>query len=321
MKNNTKLSEIYDIAIVGAGPSGLTAAIYSQRGQAKTIIIDGSAPGGKMVTTSDIENYPGFKNILGPDLSVKMFEQVSDLKIPLLGGFVQNIKQDQQQHVFKIYLDNGDIIRSYAVIVATGTKERLIGAPGEKEFYGKGVSNCAVCDGAFFKGQIIMVVGGGYAAIEEGIYLTKFAKQVIIVHRRQGFRADKNLVAQARANPKIKFILDHVLVKITGQQSVEAATIESVNTKAQTTIAVKAVFPFIGSDPVSGFLKSLPILDAAGYVKVNRHCETQVAGLFGAGDVTDTVLRQIVTATSDGAIAAQQAIFYLDQLKSKFKSV
>lgn len=309
-------SNIYDITIVGAGPAGLTAGIYSQRGQAKTIIIDGGPPGGKMVNTSEIENYPGFKTILGPDLSLVMYEQVSALKIPMVGHFVDKIIKSKKTNVFSLFLkDNQRVIQSRAVIIATGTKERWIGVPGEKEFYGKGVSHCAVCDAAFFKDQLIMVIGGGYAAIEEGLYLTKFARQVLIVHRREVFRADQTLVQKAMQHPKIKFYLNYVLVKIIGTTAVESAIIKHTPSGKEITLSVAAVFPFIGSDPVTKFLHNLSVLNREGYIEVNRTCATKLPGFFAAGDVTNTALRQIATATSDGAVAAQYAIFYLDHQK------
>ena len=314
MASNNSTPAIYDIAIVGAGPAGLTAAIYAQRAEAKAAVIDGGAPGGKMVKTSDIVNYPGFSSILGPDLAVNMFLQTQELQVPLLGANVTEIIPSPQKP-FQIKLSDGKTIKSWAVIVATGTIERLVGAIGEREFYGKGVSNCAVCDGAFFRDQPVVVIGGGYAALEEGIYLTKFASKVTIVHRRQGFRADAGMVRKAKANPKIEFMLDYVLKKVIGDKEVSGALIENVITKKELQLPCKAVFPFIGSDPVTGFLEDLKILDEMGYIKVNSRGETHVPGLFAAGDATNTVLRQIATAVSDGAKAGQFAIHYIDKVK------
>ena len=317
---DTVKQEIYDITIIGAGPAGLTAAIYSQRGEAKTMIIDGGPPGGKMVKTSDIDNYPGFNSILGPDLSVNMFLQSQELKVPLTGALVHKVV-DHPNDAFEIILGNGKTIHSYAVIVATGTIERLVGAVGEREFYGKGVSNCAVCDGAFFKNEKVVVIGGGYAAFEESIFLTKFASQVTIVHRSQKFRADAAMVKKAQNNPKIKFELDSILKKVIGDKAVEGAVIENVCNNKETTLDCKAVFPFIGSDPVTECVKDLNVLDEAGYIKVNNRCETRVPGLFAAGDVTSTPLRQIATAVADGAKSGQFAIHYVDHLKERIAKI
>ncbi|AHF58180.1 thioredoxin-disulfide reductase [Spiroplasma eriocheiris] len=315
MKNNT--NDIYDILIIGAGPGGMTAAIYGARAMAKIAMIEKGAPGGKMTKTSEIENYPGFDSIQGPELSMKMFMQTQNLNIPYLGDRVVNITKQIDSNLFELKLFSGKILLSKVVIIATGTVERKIGVPGELELYGRGVSYCAVCDGALFKNKDILVVGGGYAALEEALYLTKFVNKVYLVHRRQEFRADDNLLAKAKKNPKIEFILDSVVTKINDPKAnkVTSVMIKNVKDNTEQELVVSAVFPYIGSIPITDFVKDLNVLDENGYVITNSRCETKVPGLFAAGDVTNTTLRQIATAVSDGAKAAQFAIEYIDNLK------
>ena len=315
MKNNTNY--IYDILIIGSGPGGMTAAIYGARAMAKIAMIEKGAPGGKMTKTSEIENYPGFDSIQGPDLAMKMFMQTQNLNIPYLGDQVVNITKQTDTNLFELKLFSGRILLSKVVIIATGTVERKIGVPGELELYGHGVSYCAVCDGALFKNKDIVVVGGGYAALEEALYLTKFVNKVYLVHRRQEFRADDNLLAKAKKNPKIEFILDSVVTKINDskENKVTSVMIKNVKDNTEQELVVSAVFPYIGSIPITDFVKDLNVLDENGYVITNSRCETKVPGLFAAGDVTNTILRQIATAVSDGAKAAQFAIEYIDNLK------
>ena len=318
MKNNTKEKNYYDIAVIGAGPAGMTAAIYSQRAESKTVMIDYGPPGGKMVKTSEIANYSGFETILGPDLSTNMFLQTQKLAVPFWNDKVIKVEvlEDEQPYKFLIHLKNKGNLYAKAVIVATGTVERQIGATGEVAYYGKGVSYCAVCDGAFYKEQPVAVIGGGYAALEEAEYLTKFASIVYLIHRRQGFRADSTVVAKAKRNQKIKFILDTVLEEVCGDETeVNAIIVKNVVSNKTTKILVAAVFPYIGADPITSFVDHLPeVTNENKYIVVDNTGHTKIKGLFGAGDVTNTTLRQIVTATADGAKAAQFAINYLDAL-------
>lgn len=305
--------KLYDMAIIGAGPAGLAAAIYAKRAESVVVLLDAGAPGGKMIKTSEIENYPGFNSILGSDLSVNMFMQTQNLGIPFQGNNVQRIEVLTDKN-FCLYLDDKTTIKSKTVVIATGTIERLIGAAGESKFYGKGVSNCAVCDGAFYKNEAVVVIGGGYSALEEAIFLSKIAKSVTLVHRRQGFRADRRLVDQVKANSKIKLMLDYILLEVTGGDIVNGAIIKNVITNEQITLDCKAVFPLIGSDPVSEFISDLGITDERGYILCDNRNATAIPGLYAAGDVTTTPLRQIVTAVADGSRAAQFAIYYFEQL-------
>lgn len=308
MKNNIK--QEYDILIIGAGPCGMTAAIYAKRAGTKVAMIEKASPGGKVVKTSEIENYPGFDSILGPDLAMNFFNQTQTLSVPYIGGSVETI--DQHEKYWYTTLANGDIYKSKAVIITTGTVERKIGVPGEDEFYGKGVSYCAVCDGAFFKDQEVAVVGGGLAALEEAMYLTKFASKVYLIHRRQGFRADEKTVEKVKNNNGIEFVLDHVVTGVRGDKTLNQVTIKNLITNEEKSLMVNGLFPYIGADPISYFVKHLNILDEMGSIITDVRCTTSYKGLYAGGDVRQTVLRQIATAVGDGAICAQEAIGYID---------
>lgn len=310
MKNNT--NEIYDILIIGAGPGGITAAIYGARAMAKIAMIEKGAPGGKITKTSEIENYPGFDSIQGPDLALKMFEQTQKLNIPYLAERVTNITK--KDNLFELDLLSGKKLFAKVVIVATGTVERKLGIPGEIELNSRGVSYCAVCDGALYRRKDVVVVGGGYSAIEEAMYLARFVNKVYLIHRRDQFRADMNIVNKAKANPKIDFIVDSIVTEIKDVDAnrVTAIVVKNVKTDEITELEVSAVFPYIGAIPISDFAKNLDVLDENGYFIVDNKCLTKVPGLYATGDVTNTTLRQIATAVSDGAKAAQFALEYLD---------
>ncbi|ELL44472.1 thioredoxin-disulfide reductase [Spiroplasma melliferum] len=310
MKNNT--NEIYDILIIGAGPGGMTAAIYAARAMANIAMIEKGAPGGKVTKTSEIENYPGFDSIQGYELAMKMFDQTQKLKIPYIADRVTTITK--QDNLFKLELFSKKFLLAKAVIVATGTVERKLGVPGELELEGHGVSYCAVCDGALYKGKDVVVVGGGYAALEEALYLARFVNKVYLIHRRAEFRADHNIVNKVKAHPKINFIIDTIVTEIKDvtEKRVTTVVIKNVKTSKIDNLAVSAIFPYIGAIPISDFAKNLGVLDEEGYFVVNNKCLTVLPGLYAAGDVTNTTLRQIATAISDGAKAAQFALEYLD---------
>ncbi|GAA6238200.1 MAG: thioredoxin-disulfide reductase [Spiroplasma phoeniceum] len=310
MKNNT--NEIYDILIIGAGPGGMTAGIYAARAMANIAMIEKGAPGGKVTKTSEIENYPGFDNIQGYELAMKMFEQTQKLKIPYIADRVTNIIR--QDNLFKLELFSKKILLAKAVIVATGTVERKLGVPGELELEGHGVSYCAVCDGALYKEKDVVVVGGGYAALEEALYLARFVNKVYLIHRRDEFRADNNIVNKVKAHPKINFIVDTIVTEIKDvtEKRVTTVVIKNVKTGKIDNLPVSAIFPYIGAIPISDFAKNLGVLNEEGYFIVNNKCLTALPGLYAAGDVTNTTLRQIATAISDGAKAAQFALEYLN---------
>ena len=299
---------MYDTIIIGAGPAGMTAALYAARSNLKVALIEGGLPGGQMNNTSDIENYPGYANISGPELSEKMFEPLENLGVEHLYGFVENI--ENHGDVKKVITDNEEF-ETRTVIVATGSKHRLLGVPGEEELNSRGVSYCAVCDGAFFRDQDLLVVGGGDSAVEEAIFLTQFAKSVTIVHRRDELRAQKVLQDRAFANEKINFIWDSVVKEIKGENRVESVEIENVKTGQVTDQAFGGVFIYVGLDPVSDFVQELQIRDQAGWIVTDDHMKTSVAGVFAVGDVRQKDLRQVTTAVGDGAIAGQEAYKYI----------
>ncbi|WP_338961879.1 MULTISPECIES: thioredoxin-disulfide reductase [unclassified Spiroplasma] len=317
MKNHTNKENKYDydLVVIGGGPAGMTAAIYAQRANLKTVIIEKYIVGGKMIKTSEIENYPGYDYILGPELSEKMQKQVEKLQVEFVTDEVIKITDSENHKIKTVLLSSGDILIAKGVIIATGSLERKIGVPGEEEYSNRGVSYCAVCDGALFKNKIISVVGGGYAACEESLYLTRFTNKVNLIHRRDQFRADDKTVNKVKNNENINLITDHVVLKVLGtedKKKVGKLEIQNIKTKEISEITTDALFPYIGSDPVTKFVKDLDIYDSNGYIIVNDKCQTKIPGLYAAGDVIAKNLRQIVTAVNDGAIAAQYLINFID---------
>ena len=301
---------MYDTIIIGAGPAGMTAALYAARSNLKVALIEGGLPGGLMNNTSDIENYPGYANISGPELAEKMFEPLENLGVEHLYGFVENVEDHGD---VKKVITADEEFETRTVIVATGSKHRLLGVPGEEELNSRGVSYCAVCDGAFFRDQDLLVVGGGDSAVEEAIFLTQFAKSVTIVHRRDELRAQKVLQDRAFANDKINFIWDSVVREIKGENRVESVVIENVKSGQVTEQAFGGVFIYVGLDPVSDFVQELHIQDHAGWIVTDDHMKTSVAGVFAVGDVRQKDLRQVTTAVGDGAIAGQEAYKYITE--------
>lgn len=294
---------MYDLIIIGAGPAGLTASLYASRAGLKTLILDGGAPGGKLNLTAEIENYPSYKNVSGPELAYSMFEHATTFGAVYEYGLVQEIKDlgDTKEVVCE-----EETYVSKAVLIATGTKERRMNIKNEEEMIGRGVSYCAVCDGAFFKDEEIALIGGGNSALEEAIYLTKFASKIHLIVRRDVFRADKIIQDELVKNEKIEvhFLKKPVEVLVENNK-VCGLLLEDSKTAEQTTLKVSGIFPFVGADPVTDFATSLGILDKAGYVLTDENMKTAVKGIYGAGDVRQKFLRQVVTATNDGAIAAQ----------------
>ena len=301
---------MYDTIIVGAGPAGMTAALYAARSNLKVALIEGGLPGGQMNNTSDIENYPGYANISGPELAEKMFEPLENLGVEHLYGYVENI---EDQGDYKKVITDDQVYETRTVIVATGSKHRLLGVPGEEELNSRGVSYCAVCDGAFFRDQDLLVVGGGDSAVEEALFLTRFAKTVTIVHRRDELRAQKVLQDRAFANEKVNFIWDSVVKEIKGENRVESVVFENVKTSQITEQAFGGVFIYVGLDPVSDFVKELNIQDQAGWIVTDNHMKTAVDGIFAVGDVRQKDLRQVTTAVGDGAIAGQEAYKFITE--------
>ncbi|OEF98826.1 thioredoxin-disulfide reductase [Vulcanibacillus modesticaldus] len=303
--------KIYDVAIIGAGPAGMTAAIYTARSNLSTVMIERGVPGGQMVNTGEIENYPGYEDVMGPDLANKMFEHAKKFGTEYAYGDVKEVIDGKE---YKIIDVGNKQYKAKAVIVATGAKPRLLGVPGEKELSGRGVSYCAVCDGAFFKDRELIVVGGGDSAVEEAIYLTKFASKVTIIHRRDTLRATKILQDRAFKNEKIGFIWNSTVEEILGENRVEGVRIKNKLTGEETDISANGVFIYVGTDPLSSAVEKLGITNEAGYILTNDNMETKVPGIFAAGDVREKSLRQVVTATGDGSIAAMAVQHYIESL-------
>ncbi len=296
------MSEIYDLAIIGAGPAGMAAALYASRSGLKTCMIESGAPGGKLLKTYHIENYPGVKGVGGAELATNMLDQALEFGTEYIAGEVVKVDEDKTLH-----LADGSTIKAQCVLLATGTKERMLNIPGEKENVGKGVSFCAVCDGAFFRGKDIVVIGGGNSALEESVFLTQFARKIYIVIRRDEFRAEKKFQREVEENDKIEVIKESVPVEVLSDGKVTGIVIQNVKTQEKQTIECSGIFPYVGSDPISDCVKGLGVCNDHGYVKVDRNMETKIDGLFAAGDVVDKQLPQVVTAVGDGALVAQQA--------------
>ncbi|MGE7949725.1 thioredoxin-disulfide reductase [Lysinibacillus sp. NPDC093688] len=310
--------KIYDVVIIGAGPAGMTAAVYTSRANLSTLMIERGIPGGQMANTEEVENYPGFDTILGPELSTKMFDHAKKFGAEYAYGDVTEIIDGEE---YKTIKSGAKEYKTRAIIVSTGAEYKKMGVPGEKELGGRGVSYCAVCDGAFFKQKNLVVVGGGDSAVEEGVYLTRFADKVTIVHRRDKLRAQKILQDRAFANEKIDFIWNATVKEINeADGKVGSVTLQSTVDGTESDFATNGVFIYIGMLPLTKPFESLGILNDAGYILTNDNMETTVPGIFAAGDVREKSLRQIVTATGDGSIAAQAVQHYVEELLEKINA-
>ena len=307
--------KIYDVIIIGAGPAGMTAAVYTSRANLSTLMLERGVPGGQMVNTGEVENYPGYDHILGPELATKMFEHAKKFGADYAYGDVKEVIDGEE---YKTVVTSNQQYKARAIIIATGAEYKKLGVPGEKELGGRGVSYCAVCDGAFFKGKELVVVGGGDSAVEEGVYLTRFASKVTIVHRRDQLRAQKILQQRAFANEKIDFIWNHTVKQINEKDGrVGSVTLVHTQTGEEREFPCDGVFIYIGMVPLTKPFASLGITNENGYIETNELMETKVPGIFAAGDVREKSLRQIVTATGDGSVAAQSAQHYVEELKEK----
>jgi len=306
------MDKIYDVAIIGGGPAGLSAGLYASRSRLKTIIIEKGRWGGQAATTEELENYPGsIENPTGPKLTERMKEQAEAFGTEFING--EAVGFDLSDKVKVLKLKDGEI-KAKAIIIATGAQHVNLGAPGEDTFRGKGVSYCATCDADFFTDLEVVVVGGGDAAVEEAIYLTKFAEKVTIIHRRDQFRAAKSIVEKALANEKIHVIWDTVVEEIYGDGIVEGVKLKNVKTGEITDYRTDGVFIFVGTRPVSEFVKGIVDMDEKGYIITDSEMRTSIEGIFAAGDVRNTPLRQVITAAADGAIAAISAEKYITKV-------
>ncbi|MGK9429034.1 thioredoxin-disulfide reductase [Bacillus atrophaeus] len=306
--------KIYDVIIVGAGPAGMTAAVYTSRANLNTLLIERGIPGGQMANTQDVENYPGFDHILGPDLSNKMFVHAKKFGAVYEYGDIKEIIDEGR---LKKVVTTKKEFYAKSVIIATGADHKKLGVPGENELGGLGVSYCAVCDGAFFKGRELVVVGGGDSAVEEAVYLTRFASKVTIIHRRDQLRAQKILQERAFSNEKIGFIWNKEVTSINaGNGTVNTVTLKDTKTGEQSQFPANGVFIYVGTLPLNGAFKNLDITNEEGYVVTDEAMATKIPGIYAAGDIHDKTLRQIVTATGDGSIAAQSVQHYIENLEN-----
>jgi thioredoxin reductase (NADPH) len=302
----------FDVVIVGGGPAGLAAALYTARMDLKTVVIDRGPLGGQLLNTELIEDYPGFESILGSELATKMGEHARKFGVEVRD--FEPVKEiDVEGKTKVVRLESGEELRAPALIMAAGGLPRYLEVPGEKEFWGRGVSYCAVCDGAFFKGQELAVIGGGDAAVEEGEFLTRYASKVYIIHRRSQLRAQPILVDRAKANPKIEFIFDAQIKEIAGDSKVQVVRYEQRGKVVE--LAVGGVFVFIGFVPNSGLFKVHVNHDDAGYIVTDRNMQTSVDGIWAVGDVRSQLTKQIATAVGDGTTAAVAAAMYVTSLK------
>lgn len=308
--------EIYDLVIIGAGPAGLTAGLYAARARMKTLILERGVPGGQVLLTHRIENFPGFKDgVSSFELIKNMDEQARKYGTEIVNSEVLRIKEIKEKNkIFEIETTD-KIFLTYSLIVATGAEAKKMGVIGEEEFIGKGVSYCATCDAPFYKDKEVIVVGGGDAAVEEALVLTNFARKVYLIHRRSVLRATKILQERVLNNPKIKFVGNCVVEEIKGVDKVEEVKILNLKDKSSLSLKVDGIFIFVGHKPSTEFLKGFLSLDKDGFIITDDEMKTEKEGVFASGDVRRKILRQIITACGEGATAAFSAQRYVEELK------
>lgn len=309
---------IYDLVVIGSGPGGMTAALYGSRSNLSTLIIERGAPGGQLINTAEVENYAGFKSIKGPELASNMYEGATQFGAEYTFGDVREIIDGKE---YKQIVTSNKIFKTRTVVIATGAEHKKLGIPGENELNGRGVSYCAVCDGAFFRDRPLVVVGGGDSAVEEGTYLTQFASDVTIVHRRDELRAQSILQDRAFNNDKVNFVWDSVVEEIEGENNVQNLQIRNVKTGEVSDLGAEGVFIYIGLLPNTDAFLDLGITDQEGWIETDENMQTSVPGIFAVGDVRQTVLRQVATAVGDGSIAGDAAYKYVESLKEELEAV
>lgn len=310
------MTDKYDVIVIGAGPGGMTAALYASRANLKVAMLDRGVYGGQMNNTAEVENYTGFKSILGPDLAEEMYQSSIQFGADFIYGNVEQVTVDDQG-IKHVKTDSGEL-EAPAIVIATGSQYRKLGIPGEDEYSGKGVSYCAVCDGAFYRNKQVTVVGGGDSAVEESEYLAKLVDHVNVVHRRDQLRAQKILQDRAFANDKIDFTWDTIVTEIVGNdRKVTGVMTHNKKTGEDQLVPTDGVFIYIGNVPMTEPFKELGITNDQGWIITNDEMQTKVPGIFAVGDVRDKKLRQITTAVGDGGIAGQGVFQYLESLKDK----
>jgi thioredoxin reductase (NADPH) len=307
------MSETYDVVIVGSGPAGYTAALYAARANLDVLVFQGFEVGGQLMLTSDVENYPGYRDgVMGPDMMDDFEAQASRFGAKMRPENVERV--DLSERPFKLWAEGEqEPVLARAIVIATGAKAKWLGLPGEQRLMGRGVSGCATCDGFFFKDKRVAVVGGGDTAMEEALFLTKFAAEVLLIHRRDEFRASKIMLQRARNNPKVTFLTDTVVEDVLGEEGVEGIRVGNTKTGEERDIEVDGFFAAIGHAPATGLFVDQVEMDDGGYVLPKENTMTSVPGVFAAGDVSDKRYRQAVTAAGDGCRAAIDAERWLEE--------
>ncbi|WP_436674100.1 thioredoxin-disulfide reductase [Lactiplantibacillus plantarum] len=309
------MAKSYDVIIIGAGPAGMTAALYASRANLSVLLLDRGIYGGQMNNTAAIENYPGFKSVLGPDLAKDMYESATQFGAEYAYGSVESV---EDRGDVKIVTTDSDTFETKALVIGTGSEYRKLGVTGEDTYGGRGVSYCAVCDGAFFRNKHVVVVGGGDSAIEEGTYLTQLADKVMVIHRRDQLRAQQILQDRAFANPKMEFVWNSNVTEIIGDdKKVTGVKVNNNKTGEDSEIAVDGVFIYVGINPITKPFSNLGITDENGWIETNDHMETKVPGIFAVGDVRKKDLRQVATAVGEGGTAGQGVYTYITALGDK----
>ncbi|MDZ4723354.1 MAG: thioredoxin-disulfide reductase [candidate division Zixibacteria bacterium] len=306
----------YEIVIVGGGPGGLCAGMYAARARRKTVCLEKFLPGGQIAVTGEVEDYLGFEHISGAELAMKFTEHAKKFGLEIKLEEVVEVYVDGEDRVARCA--SGNLYRGKVIILSTGGSPVYLGVPGEQEYSGKGVSYCAICDGAFFRDQVIAVVGGGDAAVEEGTFLTKFGTKVYIIHRRDKLRAQKIIQQRAFANTKVEFIWDTSVEEIHGnEKKVSSLSLKNHKTGARTKLEVGAIFPYIGFHPNSNLVREAIRKDQGGYIITNDRMETSIKGIYACGDVRSQLVRQVTNAVGDGTTAAVAAEKYIEELEDK----
>ena len=304
----------YDIVIVGGGPGGITAGLYGSRANLKTVMIEKYMPGGQIANTEEVEDYPGFEHISGAELAMKMTNHAKKFGLEVLSDEVVEIRSDGDYKKVAVGAGGTEYVGK-AMVVCTGGSAVMLNVPGEKELTGRGVSYCAICDGAFFRDQVIAVVGGGDAAVEEAMFLTKFGSKVILIHRRDELRAQKIIQERAFKNDKMEFIWDTVVESVNGDKRVQSLSLKNVKTGETSTLDVGAIFVFIGFHPNTNILPKEIAKNENGYVKTDFKMETTIPGIFVCGDIREQLVRQITNAVGDGTTAAMAAVYRIEEME------
>ena len=307
--------DLYDLIIIGGGPGGLTAGIYAMRAALKTLLVEKGVHGGQLNNTDIVENWPGIKKITGAELAIQLSQHATAYGLEIVNREVVAIEPGLEYHTVK--LDNGETLKTHAIILGTGGSPKKLNIPGEAEYYGKGVSYCAVCDGFFFKDKTVVIVGGGDSALEEALYLAKITKKVYIAHRRDAFRAGMILQKRVQKTHKIEVLWNTVLTSIKANEGgVNGVELQDTQTGEQRELATDGVFIFIGFEPNNKLVPAGTKINANGYVCTDEKCETNIPGLFAIGDLKEKYAKQIVTAAGDGCTAALAAAHYVESKKA-----